>query len=242
MTPDQVTRRCIEARQAFYSCASILKRGLDFKVNGQDLFMWAHFFSINFLFRSEVLRRKDFPLGDESYTAPLIKARHGAKEWGVPCVGEDSGIEILGLANLPGPWSARFSAFTDSEFEAGIKARTLAGIVGTSRGNADDKANNDTLLRLLRGKRGDDRLCRYVAALALVAPNGDVLYCNHATVDGRVLDAPKGASGFGYDPIVEFFDYPGRSVAELEAHEKNIVSHRGQVTQNLLGWLARRHA
>ena len=180
--------------------------------------------------------------GADYLTNALIKARHGAKEWGVPCVGEDSGIEILGLANLPGPWSARFSAFTDSEFEAGIKARTLAGIVGTSRGNADDKANNDTLLRLLRGKRGDDRLCRYVAALALVAPNGDVLYCNHATVDGRVLDAPKGASGFGYDPIVEFFDYPGRSVAELEAHEKNIVSHRGQVTQNLLGWLARRHA
>jgi radical SAM superfamily enzyme YgiQ (UPF0313 family) len=76
MTPDQVTQRCVEARQAFYSCASILKRGLDFKVNGQDLFMWAQFFSINFLFRSEVLLRKDFPLGDESCTAPMIKARH----------------------------------------------------------------------------------------------------------------------------------------------------------------------
>jgi hypothetical protein len=38
--------------------------------------MWAHFFSINLMFRSEVLQRKDFPLGDESYTAPLLKARH----------------------------------------------------------------------------------------------------------------------------------------------------------------------
>lgn len=180
--------------------------------------------------------------GADYLTNALIKARHGAKEWGVPCVGEDSGIEILGLSNLPGPWSARMASFTDAEFEAGIKARTLAGIVGTSKGNADDKVNNETLLRYLRGKRGDDRLCRYVAALALVAPNGDILYTNTATVEGRVLDAPKGAAGFGYDPIVEFFDYPGRSVAELEAHEKNIVSHRGQVTQNLLGWLARKHA
>jgi hypothetical protein len=49
---------------------------MDFQVNGANLFMWAHFFPINLLFRSEVLQRKDFPLGDESYTAPLLKANH----------------------------------------------------------------------------------------------------------------------------------------------------------------------
>jgi radical SAM superfamily enzyme YgiQ (UPF0313 family) len=76
MTADEVKERCIEARQAFYGLPSIFKRSLDFQVNGNNLFMWAHFFSINLLFRSEVLKRKDFPLGDESYTAPLLKADH----------------------------------------------------------------------------------------------------------------------------------------------------------------------
>ena len=76
LTAGQVKQRCIEARQAFYSYASIFRRGLDFQVNGRNFFMWTHFFSINLLFRSEVLQRKDFPLGDESYTAPLLKARH----------------------------------------------------------------------------------------------------------------------------------------------------------------------
>lgn len=74
MSADQVKQRCLEARQRFYRLASILRRGLDFEVNGRDWFMWSHFFSINLLFRSEVLQRKDFPLGDEAYTAPLVKA------------------------------------------------------------------------------------------------------------------------------------------------------------------------
>jgi|HubBroStandDraft_6_1064221.scaffolds.fasta_scaffold00094_5 radical SAM superfamily enzyme YgiQ (UPF0313 family) len=76
ITAEQVKDRCIEARQGFYGFRSIFQRGLDFKVNSKNWFMWSHFFSINLLFRSEVLQRKDFPLGDEAYTAPLVKARH----------------------------------------------------------------------------------------------------------------------------------------------------------------------
>jgi radical SAM superfamily enzyme YgiQ (UPF0313 family) len=76
ITAQEVKDRCIEARQGFYGFRSIFQRGLDFKVNSKNWFMWSHFFSINLLFRSEVLQRKDFPLGDEAYTAPLVKARH----------------------------------------------------------------------------------------------------------------------------------------------------------------------
>jgi radical SAM superfamily enzyme YgiQ (UPF0313 family) len=76
ITAEQVKDRCIEARQGFYGLRSIFQRGLDFKVNSKNWFMWSHFFSINLLFRSEVLQRKDFPLGDEAYTAPLVKAQH----------------------------------------------------------------------------------------------------------------------------------------------------------------------
>jgi radical SAM superfamily enzyme YgiQ (UPF0313 family) len=75
MTADEVKARCIEARQRFYGLSSIFRRSLDFDVNCRSWFMWTHFFSINLLFRSEVLQRKDFPLGDEGYSAPLLKAR-----------------------------------------------------------------------------------------------------------------------------------------------------------------------
>lgn len=76
ITADLVKERCIEARQAFYSWSSMLKRSLDFRVNAGNLFMWSNFFFINWLMRQEVLKRKDFPLGDEAHTVELIKARH----------------------------------------------------------------------------------------------------------------------------------------------------------------------
>jgi radical SAM superfamily enzyme YgiQ (UPF0313 family) len=79
MTAGQVKERCIEARQVFYGYPSIFRRGLDLQVNGRNFFMWTHFFSINLLFRSEVLQRKDFPLGDESNTAPLLRAQHSER-------------------------------------------------------------------------------------------------------------------------------------------------------------------
>jgi radical SAM superfamily enzyme YgiQ (UPF0313 family) len=76
MTAEEVKQRCIDARQRFYSFGSIARRSLDFEVNSRNWFMWTHFFSINLLFRSEVLQRKDFPLGDERYDGALIKAEH----------------------------------------------------------------------------------------------------------------------------------------------------------------------
>ena len=75
LTAEEVKQRCITARQKFYSLSSVFRRGLD-RVNSSNWFMWAHFFSINLLFRSEVLQRKDFPLGDEAYTSPLLKVDH----------------------------------------------------------------------------------------------------------------------------------------------------------------------
>ncbi|MEO8678343.1 MAG: radical SAM protein [Vicinamibacterales bacterium] len=76
LTAGLVEQRCVEARQRFYSFASIMRRSANFRVNSKNLFMWSHFFSINLLFRSEVLQRKGFPLGDESYDAPLLMAEH----------------------------------------------------------------------------------------------------------------------------------------------------------------------
>jgi radical SAM superfamily enzyme YgiQ (UPF0313 family) len=76
MTPEQAQERCVEARRRFYSLSSILRRSLDFEANGRGWFMWSHFYSINLLFRSEVMQRRNFPLGDEAWTGPLLKAGH----------------------------------------------------------------------------------------------------------------------------------------------------------------------
>jgi radical SAM superfamily enzyme YgiQ (UPF0313 family) len=71
MTAEAVKQRCIDARAAFYSVPSIVRRSLD-GVNSDSLFMWSNFFVINALMRREVLQRKDFPLGDEAYTGELV--------------------------------------------------------------------------------------------------------------------------------------------------------------------------
>ena len=76
MTAEQVRMRCIEARRSFYSLRSIFNRGIDWQVNGSGWFMWRHFFAINLLFRHEVLKRMDFPLGDEAWCGTLLKAEH----------------------------------------------------------------------------------------------------------------------------------------------------------------------
>jgi hypothetical protein len=73
LSAEQVEQRCIDARQRFYAVTSILRRSLGFKMDARNWFMWSHFFSINLLFRSEVLQRKGYPLGDEQYAGPLLK-------------------------------------------------------------------------------------------------------------------------------------------------------------------------
>lgn len=73
MSAEQVQRRCGEARAAFYSLPSMLRRSLDFRVNSSSMFMWSNFFVINGLMRREVRQRRDFPLGDEAYRGDLIR-------------------------------------------------------------------------------------------------------------------------------------------------------------------------
>ena len=76
MSAESVQQRCVQARAAFYSLGSIFKRSLDFKVNSNSFFMWSSFFVINFMMRKEVMQRQGYPLGDEAYTGPLLKAIH----------------------------------------------------------------------------------------------------------------------------------------------------------------------
>jgi radical SAM superfamily enzyme YgiQ (UPF0313 family) len=76
MTPEEIEQGCFEARSAFYSFRSILRRGADWRVNCRGPFMGLNFFLINLLMRRELLQRKGYPLGDEAFAGPLIKVEH----------------------------------------------------------------------------------------------------------------------------------------------------------------------
>lgn len=127
---------------------------------------------------------------------------------------DDSGLEVDALRGAPGVYSARF---------AGPKAT--------------DAENNAKLLRLLREAPAADRTGRFVCELAL-AREGQLLGRFRGVAEGLILDSPRGANGFGYDPL--FFDTEtGRTFAELSAEEKIARSHRGKALRALLAWLSR---
>ena len=145
----------------------------------------------------------------------LIKARHACLGSGLPALADDSGIVVDALDGAPGLGSARYA--------------------GT---HGDAHANNLKLLAALQGVPELKRTARFVAVLVLLRRADDPLpLIAQGVWEGRVLDAPRGANGFGYDPL--FFDpLLGHGAAELEPELKNRVSHRGQALAKLRELLA----
>lgn len=152
--------------------------------------------------------------GDSFEANALIKARAGAAVTGLPTLADDSGIEVDVLNKMPGVRSARWAG---------------AG--------ATDTDNLELLLRQISDVEPARRRGRFVCAMALVHPDGieEVL---RRTMEGVVIDAPRGSNGFGYDPI---FVTDGHDVtnAELAPADKDAVSHRGQAVRAMLPLLAR---
>lgn len=143
----------------------------------------------------------------------LIKARAGAQATGLACVADDSGLAVKALNGMPGVLSARWS-----------------GTLGR-HGSVDvDTANNELLLSQMADISLRD--AAFVSCCALVTPDG-AEYTAQGRWEGKLFDAPRGANGFGYDPIFEPADTPGRSSAQLSAEEKNARSHRGKALRAL---------
>jgi XTP/dITP diphosphohydrolase len=133
-------------------------------------------------------------------------------------VADDSGLEIDALNGAPGVHSARYAADEPHRAEA----------------NTDDDANNDKLLRKLRGRAPENRSGRFVCVLA-AARDGETLATFRGTAEGTILDAPRGANGFGYDPLF-YFPQIKKTFAELSAEEKSRYSHRGAAFRKFLEW------
>lgn len=144
----------------------------------------------------------------------LLKARHAARVSGLPAIADDSGIEVDALRGRPGVHSARYAA-----------------------PGASDADNNARLLHELAGVPEAQRGARFVCVMvALRHADDPVPLIAHGLWRGRILDAPRGAKGFGYDPLF-FVPEHGCSSAELDPVAKNRISHRGQAAAALLAGL-----
>jgi XTP/dITP diphosphohydrolase len=140
----------------------------------------------------------------------LLKARHAARLSGLPALGDDSGLCVDALGGAPGLYSARY-----------------AGAHG------DANANIAKLLDALRDVPDEQRGAHFHCTIVLLQSADDPApLIAEGRWHGRILHAPRGTSGFGYDPV--FFDGTlGAGAAELDAATKNRVSHRGQAFARL---------
>lgn len=148
----------------------------------------------------------------------ILKARNAAAHTGLPAIADDSGLEVDALGGAPGVQSARFAG---------------AG--------ASEAANLDKLLRLLQGVPESDRTARFRCVVVyLRRPDDPAPVIAEATWEGRIVAEPRGANGFGYDPV---FLVAGRACtsAELSPEEKNRLSHRGQALRRLVEKLRALH-
>ena len=145
----------------------------------------------------------------------LIKARHASRASGLPALGDDSGICVDALGGAPGLVSARY-----------------AGAHG------DSAANIVKLLGALEGIEDVGRGAHFHCTIVLLQSADDPApLIAEGRWHGRILHAPRGMQGFGYDPI--FFDpVLGQGAGELDAALKNRVSHRGQALARLKALIA----
>ncbi len=133
----------------------------------------------------------------------IIKARHAAEVTGLPAISDDSGIEVDALNSRPGVYSARYAGE-----------------------NANDENNNNLMLKELQGVPEAERTARYQCLIVFMRSHTDpVPIITQGSWEGRILEAPQGDGGFGYDPIfyVPTHDCSG---GELALDVKNTLSHR----------------
>lgn len=151
--------------------------------------------------------------GDTFEANSLIKAKAVHEKLGVASLADDSGLEVDFLGGAPGVYSARYAGEPKS-----------------------DAKNNAKLLAALEGVDDTLRTAQFVTVLTLIFENGDTLVAR-GEVKGIIGHAPRGSNGFGYDPL---FIVPEleKSFAELNAKEKNALSHRAnalKVLKDMIG-------
>ncbi|MEX2344730.1 MAG: RdgB/HAM1 family non-canonical purine NTP pyrophosphatase [Balneolaceae bacterium] len=139
----------------------------------------------------------------------LKKARHWFKKTGLPSLADDTGLEVEALDGAPGVYSARYAGE-----------------------NVTYQDNVDKLLSELKGH--SNRNAQFRTVIAFV--NGSEEHLFEGICEGEITPAERGEKGFGYDPVFQPEGYE-KTFAELEAEEKNKISHRGQAVQKFIEFL-----
>jgi XTP/dITP diphosphohydrolase len=167
-------------------------------------------------FGFDVVAQSEFNVSEVAETGTtfienaIIKARHAAKETGLPAIADDSGLEVDYLNGAPGIYSARYSGE-----------------------GATDKQNIKKLLNAMQGVETEKRTARFHCVLVLMRHENDPtpLVC-HGKWEGRILTEENGENGFGYDPVF-FVPEDNCASAELESTRKKQLSHRGKALTSL---------
>ncbi len=141
----------------------------------------------------------------------ILKARNACAHTGLPAIADDSGLAVDALGGAPGIYSARFAG-----------------------PGASDADNNRKLLQQLEGRDEVERRARFICLLVFMRHQADPtpIICQ-GSWEGRILEAPRGNNGFGYDPLF-YVPEKGSSSAELTKDEKNAISHRSRAMAQLL--------
>lgn len=167
-------------------------------------------------FGFDVKAQSEFNVSDVAETGTtfienaIIKARHAAKETGLPAIADDSGLEVDALNGQPGIYSARYSG-----------------------SDATDQKNIDKLLEAMKDVPEAQRTARFHCVLVLMKHENDPtpLVC-HGKWEGKILTEQKGENGFGYDPVF-FVPEENCASAELDSARKKVLSHRGKALKAL---------
>jgi XTP/dITP diphosphohydrolase len=162
----------------------------------------------------EIVRGLSWPEVEETEDTlegnAMLKARAVRDATGIAAVADDTGLEIAALGGAPGVRTARY---------AGPEA-----------------SYGDNVAKLLATLRGvTDRNARFRTVIALAGDDGSELVVE-GHLDGRITTQPRGTEGFGYDPV---FEVGGRTLAEMDIAEKNLISHRARAIRSLAEALAR---
>jgi len=140
----------------------------------------------------------------------LKKAMEIATVAGMPCLADDSGLEVDALGGRPGVYSARYAGEGSSDSE-----------------------NNAKLLDELSGIADDERTARFQCAIVIVDQSGRELAIAEGACKGRIGSEPRGSHGFGYDPLFVPEGYT-QTMAELGPQTKNEISHRAKAAAQLV--------
>lgn len=175
-------------------------------------------------FGLDVVPQSDFGLLDAEETGltfienAIIKARHAAKETGLPAIADDSGLEVDYLNGAPGIYSARYAGE-----------------------NKSDQANYEKLLEAMRSAEDHQRLARFHCVLVYLRHANDPtpIIC-HGIFEGEITQTPSGTHGFGYDPVFYVHEHQS-TMANIAPELKKQISHRGQALKQLFQALTDLH-